>query len=173
MKDTGVIRRIDDLGRIVIPKEIRKTLKIREGDSLEIFVDEKGIILRKFSPLGELTSLAKMYSGATYKNADKMVIITDTEKIIAANKISKIEGKSISQKLISVIEEKHAKNIDKDNNFPLTDDYVYNGCLYIEPIVVYGDIMGSVIMLDENYINEEHKNIIKIGSTFFGEYISS
>ena len=79
----------------------------------------------------------------------------------------------ISKQLLNVMEERHSKNISKDSNFCITDDFTYNGCLYIEPIVVYGDIMGSVIMLDENHINEEYKNIIKIGSSFFGEYISS
>ncbi len=84
MKSTGVMRRIDDLGRIVIPKEIRKNLKIREGDSLEIFVEDEGkVILEKHSPLKDLEIIASNYVNAIFSTVNKVIAITDTDRIIA------------------------------------------------------------------------------------------
>ena len=85
MKATGIVRRIDDLGRIVIPKEIRRTLRIREGDPLEIFTDREGkVILKKYSPIGELGSLAGIYADSLSKTLGCTVCITDTDQVIAA-----------------------------------------------------------------------------------------
>ena len=84
MKATGIIRRVDDLGRIVIPKEIRKTLKIREGDPVEIFTDTQGqVILKKYSPIGEIGNFAKAYAEAMSQIAGHRVLVTDSEKVIA------------------------------------------------------------------------------------------
>lgn len=84
MKATGIVRRIDDLGRVVIPKEIRRTLRIREGDPLEIFVDRDGeVILKKYSPINELGDFAKEYGEALYESLGSSVIICDRDSIIA------------------------------------------------------------------------------------------
>ena len=84
MKQTGVTRKIDELGRIVIPKEIRRTLNIREGDQLEISVDHEGYIcLKKYSPLGDLSNIAYAYIDAIRKNMDKKIIVPDLENVIA------------------------------------------------------------------------------------------
>ena len=85
MKATGIVRRIDDLGRVVIPKEIRRTLRIREGDPLEIFTDREGeIILKKYSPIGELSNLAVLYSESLAQTMGCTVCITDMDMVIAA-----------------------------------------------------------------------------------------
>ena len=85
MKATGIVRRIDDLGRVVIPKEIRRTLRIREGDPLEIFTDREGeIILKKYSPIGELGTFAKEYADSLGQVAGVMVCICDRDAVIAA-----------------------------------------------------------------------------------------
>ena len=85
MKATGIVRRIDDLGRVVIPKEIRRTLRIRESDPLEIFTDREGeIILKKYSPIGELSTFAKEYAEALAQAAGCIACITDRDQIIAA-----------------------------------------------------------------------------------------
>ena len=84
MKATGIVRRIDDLGRVVIPKEIRRTLRIREGDPLEIFTDREGeIILQKYSPIGELGEFAKHYAEALSQTSGHIACITDRDQIIA------------------------------------------------------------------------------------------
>ena len=96
MKATGVVRRIDDLGRVVIPKEIRKTLRIKEGDPLEIFTDREGqIILKKYSPIGELTEFATEYAETLSKTTGHIACITDKDNVIAVSGISKKEFLSI------------------------------------------------------------------------------
>lgn len=83
MKATGIVRRIDDLGRVVIPKEIRRTLRIREGDPLEIFVDRDGeVILKKYSPIGELGDFAKEYAESLFESTGHITMITDRDTII-------------------------------------------------------------------------------------------
>lgn len=84
MKATGIVRRIDDLGRIVIPKEIRRTLRIREGDPLEIFVDRDGeVILKKYSPIGELGDFAKEYADSLHETVGHIALIADRDAVIA------------------------------------------------------------------------------------------
>lgn len=90
MKATGIVRRIDDLGRVVIPKEIRRTLKIREGDPLEIYTDNEGeVILKKYSPIGEMGAFAKEYADTLHQVSGHIVIITDRDKVIALSGASK------------------------------------------------------------------------------------
>ena len=90
MKATGIVRRIDDLGRVVIPKEIRRTLRIREGDPLEIFVDHDGeVILKKYSPIGELGDFAQEYADSLFEATGHIAIITDRDQIIAIAGASK------------------------------------------------------------------------------------
>ena len=86
MKATGIVRRIDDLGRVVVPKEIRRTLRIREGDPLEIFTDREGeIILKKYSPIGELGQFAKQYADSLAQTTGNIVAITDKDQFIAVS----------------------------------------------------------------------------------------
>ena len=92
MKATGIVRRIDDLGRIVIPKEIRRTLRIREGDPLEIFVDRDGeVILKKYSPIGELADFAREYAESLHDTVGHIALISDRDAIIAVSGAPKKE----------------------------------------------------------------------------------
>jgi AbrB family transcriptional regulator (stage V sporulation protein T) len=94
MKATGIVRRIDDLGRVVVPKEIRKTLRIKEGDPLEIFTARDGeVILKKYSPMGELNEFAQTYAESLGEVYGYGVVITDSDSIIAVSKISKKDYK--------------------------------------------------------------------------------
>ena len=90
MKATGIVRRIDDLGRVVIPKEIRRTMRIREGDPLEIYTDREGeVIFKKYSPIGELASFAAQYAETLYKTCSLSVVICDRDAVIACAGVSK------------------------------------------------------------------------------------
>ena len=109
MKATGIVRRIDDLGRIVVPKEIRRTLRIREGDPLEIFTDREGeIILKKYSPIGELSQFAGEYAESLAHTTGYLVLITDGDHVVAASGSGKrdFEGKPISGQLEEIIGER-------------------------------------------------------------------
>ena len=120
MKATGIVRRIDDLGRVVIPKEIRRTLRIREGDPLEIFTDREGqIILKKYSPIGELSQFSKQYTDSLAQTTGHIVCITDRDQLISVSGNSKkdLMGKNISKELETVINEREsilASSTDKN-----------------------------------------------------------
>ena len=155
MKATGVVRRIDDLGRVVIPKEIRKTLRIKEGDPLEIFTDREGqIILKKYSPIGELTEFASTYADTLSKTTGHITCITDKDSVIAVAGGLKKEflEKSLSKELEEVLENKEIFK-SKENNeisIPITKnegrERIYNSQV-IYPIITDGDVVGSVILL--------------------------
>ena len=109
MKATGIVRRIDDLGRIVVPKEIRRTLRIREGDPLEIFTSREGeIMLKKYSPVGELGEFARSYAQALAQTTEALVCITDREYVIAAAGTGKkeVEGEQLSEEMEEMIEKR-------------------------------------------------------------------
>ena len=155
MKATGVVRRIDDLGRVVIPKEIRKVHRIKEGDPLEIFTDKEGeIILKKYSPIGELTEFASTYADTISKTTGHITCITDKDTVIAVAGGSKKEflEKNLSKELEEVIENKEVFK-SKENNeiaIPITQnegrERIYNSQV-IYPIITDGDVVGSVILL--------------------------
>ncbi|EOD00346.1 stage V sporulation protein T [Caldisalinibacter kiritimatiensis] len=153
MKATGIVRRIDDLGRVVIPKEIRRTLRIREGDPLEIFTDREGeVILKKYSPIGELSEFANEYAEALNESTGHISIITDRDTVVAVAGGSKKEylEKRISPELEKIIESKEtyvatgtSKPIRVSSNEFNPDDYINQ---VIAPIVTQGDPIGSVIL---------------------------
>ena len=110
MKATGIVRRIDDLGRVVIPKEIRRTLRIKEGTPLEIFTDKEGeVILKKYSPIGELSVFAKEYAESLAQTTGMIACITDHDQVVAASGQGSRElmGKAISKELDRVITERN------------------------------------------------------------------
>lgn len=156
MKATGIVRRIDDLGRIVVPKEIRRTLRIREGDPLEIFTDREGeIILKKYSPIGELSQFAKQYADSLAQTTGHIVCIADRDQLIAASGTSKKDyiGKSVSKELEDVINERENVLAAKDEKsyVKITNDedgeYTYQ---VISPIITEGDAIGAVIILTKD-----------------------
>ncbi|MGN1351206.1 MAG: stage V sporulation protein T [Clostridia bacterium] len=157
MKATGVVRRIDDLGRIVIPKEIRKTLRIKEGDPLEIFTDKEGeVILKKYSPIGELSEFATGYAETLSKTTGHIACITDKDSVIAVSGGSKKEflEQALSPELEKIIENKEVYTSNNNNQtaLPITQndnkDRRYNSQV-IYPIVSDGDVIGSVILLSK------------------------
>ena len=152
MKATGIVRRIDDLGRIVVPKEIRRTLRIREGDPLEIFTDREGeIILKKYSPIGELSQFAGEYAESLAHTTGYLVLITDGDHVVAASGSGKrdFEGKPISGQLEEIIgERKSLVASDDEKTFvKLTaDDAGEYRQQAISAIICEGDAIGAVIL---------------------------
>lgn len=155
MKATGIVRRIDDLGRIVVPKEIRRTLRIREGDPLEIFTDREGeIILKKYSPIGELSQFAGEYSESLAQTTGHLVLITDCDHVVAASGSGKkeFEGKPISRQLEEAIGKRRSFLAAKDDNefikITLDDAGEFNQQA-ISTIICEGDAIGAVILYDK------------------------
>ena len=163
MKATGVVRRIDDLGRIVIPKEIRKVLRIKEGDPIEIFTGREGeVILKKYSPIGELSEFASNYAETLAKTTGHIACITDKDTVIAVSGGSKKEflEQNISKELEKIMDEReiYASNKNNDVSIPITkndnQDRKFNSQV-IYPIISQGDVIGSVILLAK----EQHKKM--------------
>ncbi len=155
MKATGIVRRIDDLGRVVIPKEIRRTLRLREGTPLEIFTDREGeIILKKYSPMMELNAFASQYADAMAQSTGLMVCITDRDQVIAASGGAKKEylQKPISRQLEHVIQERMTVQAGKDDRAytPVASEELEGvTAQVIAPIICEGDAIGSVIIMSK------------------------
>lgn len=153
MKATGIVRRIDDLGRVVVPKEIRRTLRIREGDPLEIFTDREGeIILKKYSPIGELGTFAKQYAESLAQTTGYMICVTDRDAVIATAGGAKKDyyGKSISHQLEQLIQERESlQAVAGERKFvPIIEEEIEGVTAQtICPVISEGDAIGSVIML--------------------------
>ena len=182
MKATGVVRRIDDLGRVVIPKEIRKVHRIKEGDPLEIFTDKEGeIILKKYSPIGELTEFASNYAETISKTTGHITCITDKDTVIAISGGSKKDflEKNLSKELEEVIENKEVFK-SKENNeisIPITQnegrERIYNSQV-IYPIIADGDVVGSVILLAKDQskkMGEVEDKIAQSAAGFLGNHL--
>ena len=180
MKATGVVRRIDDLGRVVIPKEIRKTLRIKEGDPLEIFTDKEGeVILKKYSPIGELSELATEYAETLAKTTGHIACITDKDTVIAVSGGSKKEflEQSISDELEKILEDKenYTSKENNDMSVPITKndnkERRFNSQV-VYPIISDGDVIGSVILLSKETgtkMTEVEQKVVQSAASFLGK----
>ena len=165
MKATGIVRRIDDLGRVVIPKEIRRTLRIREGDPLEIFVDRDGeVILKKYSPISELSDFAKEYADALYDSLGHTVLICDRDTIISVSGVSKKEylNKNIGDLVEKVMDDRNSVVMTDESEISIIDGIKETVTSYtVGPIIANGDPIGAVIILSKDKIigDVEHKAV--------------
>ncbi len=154
MKATGIVRRIDDLGRVVIPKEIRRTLRIREGDPLEIFVDRDGeVILKKYSPIGELGDFAKEYAESLYEGTGHITIISDRDTFIAVAGGSKKEylEKQIGAPIESCMDNRKTLLETNGGNYEISKDHQETLSSFVSaPIISGGDPIGTVILLSKD-----------------------
>ncbi|MDR1101053.1 MAG: stage V sporulation protein T [Clostridiales bacterium] len=176
MKATGIVRRIDDLGRVVIPKEIRRTMRIREGDPLEIFTERDGeVIFKKYSPIGELGSFALQYAETLSKTSGYPAIITDKDSIIAVSGISKREltEKKISLDLEQIMQDKTPilVNANDTRNIPVAEGVDKYNASVVCPIISEGDSIGAVaFLLDETRSNvgEVEAKLAQSAAVFLG-----
>lgn len=181
MKATGIVRRIDDLGRVVIPKEIRRTMRIREGDPLEIYTDREGeVILKKYSPIGELNEFAGDYAEAASKLLGCTFIVTDTDQIIAVAGASKKDllEKRIAKKVETVIHEKTSRIFDQEEKLENVTLETSEGSDYqahmIVPIISQGDAIGSVILMKKDgTIQDAEKKAAEIGAHFLARQMEN
>lgn len=181
MKATGIVRRIDDLGRVVIPKEIRRTLRIREGDPLEIFTDREGeVILKKYSPIGELSDFAKEYVESLHSSMEHITCIADRDTIIAVAGLPKKElmDKRVSPALESIMENKTTAvlsltgenkmiNISAEEEGP--PKYTAG---VIAPIITQGDSIGAVMILSKDpnvHMGELEVKLAETAASFLGK----
>jgi len=176
MKATGIVRRIDDLGRVVIPKEIRRTLRIREADPLEIFTDREGeIILKKYSPIGEMGTFAKQYADSLAQVSGHIALISDRDQFIAvAGGMKNLLGKNISTQLENVIEKRQLIMAGKEERTFVAmaegEEAEYEQEA-ICPIICEGDVIGSVILLStdsKKKMGEVEQKLVQSAGGFLG-----
>ena len=173
MKSTGITRRIDDLGRIVIPKEIRKNLKIKENEVLEIFINNDEIILKKFSPFNDSEKILSDYIKVINDMTGNDVIITDRDKVILSSKRleERLLNKKLSEYVNDLIENRSIflsndmKGIEVIDNEKIKQNY------YFIPFIIDSDVVGSIIMFSSKKIDENSKSLLLIASKLLVNYI--
>ena len=152
MRATGVVRRIDDLGRIVIPKEIRRNLRIRDGESMEIFVDDSSIVLKKFSIMGNVDEYAFLICSTLYSISHKGVVITDCDSVIAcSSNVKGVLNKSISDSLVGFIKQRGCL---EGNGLAIINDYSVDA-YYVSVIVSNGDVVGLVLIFGDDITDDD------------------
>ena len=173
---TGIVRRIDNLGRIVIPKEIRRTMNIREGDPLEIFVEVNEIIFKKYSTIGELGAVAKQYAGILSQVAVAPVIVSDREKVVASsnNVQSNVVGKAVSKEFDQIVQSRKIY-IAKPDRVLYPIQGVDLKALVCVPIISSGDLIGSILIADGKGVvmSETQIKLAQLVSLIFDEQISN
>ena len=150
--NTGIVRKIDELGRIVIPKEIRKSLNIRNGEDVQIFIRDEEIVLKKYKKLLTVKDSAIKYLYSFRKITDSTVFITDKDKIIAST-VENLLGEKIDDKILNLIEERKSEDgysLKMGNN-------IINKYYYALPIIIDADAIGSIIIVNDLQINEKDK----------------
>ena len=175
MKATGIVRRIDDLGRIVIPKEIRRSFRIREGDPLEIFTDAEGeVIFKKYSPIGEISNFANQYAEVLHKSGGLPIAIMDNDHVIAASGISKREilERRITRNIEELMENRaihistsEVPPINAIEGFSRKANVVY-------PIIYGGDVSGAVALIEDEsneLPSETDIKLVQVAAAFLGK----
>lgn len=179
MKATGIVRRIDDLGRVVIPKEIRRTHRIKEGDPLEIYTDRDGeVIFKKYSPIGELGDFASEYAETLSKTSGHPICITDKDNIIAVSGVPKRElsEKKISTDIEKVMEEKSTFVMSSSQNKKVSvieGSEKYTAGVVV-PIISEGDTIGSVVFFSNEstpQMGEVEEKLAQSAAGFLGRHI--
>ena len=170
MKATGIVRRIDDLGRVVIPKEIRRVMQLRDGAPLEIFVGEEGsVIFRKFSAMSTLEEKAQQLAEAVYAAERTPVLVVDRERVLASagGSVRGLVGRRITDALDAVLEERAAS----DKRVPLCEDSEHRSA-FCAPIISQSELVGGVVVPDEGQtLPESVREAMRIAAMFFGSLL--
>ncbi len=180
MKATGIVRRIDDLGRVVIPKEIRRTMRIREGDPLEIYTDRDGeVIFKKYSPVGELSTFATHLCETLSKTTGATACITDRDTVIAASGVYKrdVLEKRISESLEHIIESRQIyQHKGGETPIPITETPCGLFVSIAAPIISEGDVSGCVIFGfdgSESELGETGYKLAQTVAAFLGKQMEA
>ena len=176
MKATGIVRRIDDLGRVVIPKEIRRTLRIRDGAPLEIFTNKDGeVIFKKYSPIGEFASFAGQYVETLNRTCGMSVVVTDRDSVIVTAGVSKKEfnEKKVSEEFEAIMEDRSLYYSKNDSEQISVCDGSSGYVKYAMPIVSEGDVIGCIAMIssDEHFdvdTSSAECKLIQTAASFLG-----
>ncbi len=168
MKATGIVRRIDELGRVVIPKEIRRTLRIREGDPLELFTDRDELMLKKYSPIASLERFAEGTAKSLSEQSGYLAAILDTDAVLAAAGTGKraLLGKTVTEKVTQILDARQsylANRAEGGEVFPIVEGSDYQATAQvIVPIITGGDCLGAVVLLTSEEGATLESNAVKL-----------
>jgi len=170
MKATGILRRIDELGRVVIPKEIRKTMKMREGEELEIFTTEGEVVLKKYSELSSMESLSRALVTAIHRAAGRSVMVVDGDKVVASSGkgLPKV-GEAISEELRLLISARRRVVLQEDKCLPFGEEKPRGQV--IQPILASGDLFGGLILSSAEPLTKADEQLLAMGAIFFEQQI--
>ncbi|MGN0606248.1 MAG: stage V sporulation T C-terminal domain-containing protein [Oscillospiraceae bacterium] len=179
MKATGIVRRIDDLGRVVIPKEIRRTMRIREGDPLEIYTSNDGeVIFKKYSAISEMSENALQVAEIMYKLAGCPVVIFDRDHVVAVAGVQKKEfnERRVSPALEEMMENRKTYYSEDNNTRFIAVEGIDRHAVAAAPIISGGDVSGAVAFLETDgkyQVTELQKSLITAASQFLGKQIEA
>lgn len=175
MQEQGIVRRIDELGRLVIPKELRKTLRIREGDPLEIYASKDELVLKKYSPVSSLKSISKAVADGIENLTEKTCVITDCDTIIyvSGGKNKDILGKTVSEEIEKILKDRKSVVLSRSDGGKIVpvvsgEDMQAENQIIV-PMVASGDCYGSVILFDKDKtarFSSGDVKLVQLGSSF-------
>ena len=175
MMDRGIVRRIDELGRLVIPKELRKTLRIKEGDPLEIYASKDEIVLKKYSPITTINTYAQAIADSINSITEKTCLITDGDAVIyiTGGKNKEYIGKGLSDQMDKILKDRKSVIISKSDGGTIVsivkgEDFDAENQIIV-PLISGGDCFGSIVLLDKDKtsrFNSGDVKLVQLGSTF-------
>ncbi len=177
MKATGIVRRIDDLGRVVIPKEIRRTMRIREGDPLEIYTSSDGeVIFKKYSPIGEISENAAQVADIMHRLSGCPVAVFDRDHVVSISGAAKKEwnARRVSPELEELMENRKQYYSDSGRGLFMPAEGVDKNAVACLPIISAGDVTGAVVFLEngtDSKLSESQRSLIQAASQFLGKQI--
>ena len=170
MKATGILRRIDELGRVVIPKEIRKVMKMREGEELEIYTTEEEVVLKKYSELSSMENFSRAVASAIRKASGRAVAVVDCDKVIASEgRGVPALGEGIAEELRSIIESRRKTTLTEEKCLSFGDEKV-RGQIVL-PILAAGDLFGALILSSDEPLTKADEQLTQMGAHFLEEQI--
>lgn len=169
MKATGVVRRIDELGRVVIPKEIRRSLRIKEGDPLEVYIQDGCVVYKKYSPLNELQEFAQKYAEVLHTVTHYIAVVSDNDKIIAVAGTAKrfFMGKPIWNLALSVIEERKTLTSTAEK---VQEEFGYFAQI-ATPIIYEGEVVGVIGLITNDVVRDTDCALLEAASMFLAKQI--
>lgn len=173
MKTTGIVRRIDELGRVVIPKELRRTMHIKEGEEMEVFVaPDDTLVLKKYSALKALSDFSKEYADILYKHTGHNCLVCDNDVFIScATDKNLYEGKRISKALENFLNARKASYIRSNEVFSLANEGMDYKDMAIAPLIVNGDVMGGIMLVGKTPVGESSLKLVEVAAGFLAKQI--
>ncbi|MBE5733619.1 MAG: AbrB/MazE/SpoVT family DNA-binding domain-containing protein [Clostridiales bacterium] len=180
MQDRGIVRRIDELGRLVIPKEIRKVLRIKDGDPLEIYASKDQLVLKKYSPICSLTEYAKSVADGIENLTEKTCFVTDGDALVytSNSKYKEFEGRDLSEQMEKILKERKSVMISRSDGGHIVPIVKGNDMeaenQIIVPIITNGDCFGAITLFDKDKtarFTSGDLNLLRLGASFLSSYL--